>query len=98
MPTLFIIARHLYNSVTNNKNIDLKVIVSYTNKHNRYTSMKNNSLTYLFDDFQLSTASSAAKVASQEEIDTHLNSIEENRIPIPKKCTSVKKPPVPPSL
>ncbi|KAF0504550.1 hypothetical protein F8M41_019496 [Gigaspora margarita] len=38
----FIMARRLYNSVTNNKNIDLKVIVSYTNEHNCYNSMKNN--------------------------------------------------------
>ncbi|CAG8847446.1 8582_t:CDS:2, partial [Gigaspora margarita] len=53
----FMMACHLYNSVTNNKNIDSK--------------------TYLSDDSQLSTASSAAKVAFQEEIDTYFNSIEE---------------------
>ncbi|RIB19889.1 hypothetical protein C2G38_2180715 [Gigaspora rosea] len=61
----FMMACHLYNGVTNNRYIDSKVIVSYTNEHNRYTSMKNN------------LKKQSSKVASQEEIDTYLNSIEE---------------------
>ncbi|RIB09806.1 hypothetical protein C2G38_2207795 [Gigaspora rosea] len=38
----FMMARQLYNGVTNNKNIESKVIVSYKNENNRYNAMKNN--------------------------------------------------------
>ncbi|RIB06974.1 hypothetical protein C2G38_2215711 [Gigaspora rosea] len=35
-------ARLLYNGVTNNRNVESKVIVSYKNKNNKYSAMKNN--------------------------------------------------------
>ncbi|CAG8854955.1 34298_t:CDS:2, partial [Gigaspora margarita] len=38
----FILARRLYNGVTNNKQVDSKVIISYVNENNRYNSLKNN--------------------------------------------------------
>ncbi|RIB21946.1 hypothetical protein C2G38_2175247 [Gigaspora rosea] len=38
----FMMARQLYNGVTNNRNVESKVIVSYKNKNNRYSAMKNN--------------------------------------------------------
>ncbi|CAG8503623.1 17202_t:CDS:2 [Dentiscutata heterogama] len=38
----FMLARRLYNGVTNNKQIDSKVIVSYLNKNNCYNALKNN--------------------------------------------------------
>ncbi|RIB00743.1 hypothetical protein C2G38_2300642 [Gigaspora rosea] len=38
----FMIARLLYNGVTNNRNVESKVIVSYKNENNRYNAMKNN--------------------------------------------------------
>ncbi|CAG8669683.1 2899_t:CDS:2 [Gigaspora margarita] len=38
----FMLARCLYNGVTNNKQIDSKVIISYVNENNRYNSLKNN--------------------------------------------------------
>ncbi|CAG8526147.1 6691_t:CDS:2 [Scutellospora calospora] len=38
----FMLARRLYNGVTNNKQIDSKVIVSYINENNRYNALKNN--------------------------------------------------------
>ncbi|CAG8816550.1 630_t:CDS:2, partial [Gigaspora margarita] len=38
----FMIVRQLYNRVTNNRNMESKVIVSYKNKNNRYNAMKNN--------------------------------------------------------
>ncbi|CAG8450263.1 2944_t:CDS:2 [Cetraspora pellucida] len=38
----FMLARHLYNAVTNNKHVDSKVVVSYMNKNNHYNALKNN--------------------------------------------------------
>ncbi|KAF0437172.1 hypothetical protein F8M41_004474 [Gigaspora margarita] len=38
----FMMARQLYNRVTNNRNVESKVIVSYKNENNRYNAMKNN--------------------------------------------------------
>ncbi|RIB08432.1 hypothetical protein C2G38_2211649 [Gigaspora rosea] len=38
----FMMARLLYNGVTNNRNVESKVIVSYKNENNRYNAMKNN--------------------------------------------------------
>ncbi|RIB11477.1 hypothetical protein C2G38_2261577 [Gigaspora rosea] len=38
----FMMARQLYNGVTNNRNVESKVIVSYKNENNRYSAMKNN--------------------------------------------------------
>ncbi|CAG8494098.1 3494_t:CDS:2, partial [Cetraspora pellucida] len=38
----FMLARCLYNAVTNNKHVDSKVIVSYTNENNHYNTLKNN--------------------------------------------------------
>ncbi|RIB09298.1 hypothetical protein C2G38_2268224 [Gigaspora rosea] len=38
----FMMARQLYNGVTNNRNVESKVIVSYKNENNRYNAMKNN--------------------------------------------------------
>ncbi|RIB06973.1 hypothetical protein C2G38_2215704 [Gigaspora rosea] len=38
----FIMARLLYNGVTNNRNVESKVIVSYKNENNKYSAMKNN--------------------------------------------------------
>ncbi|RIB25434.1 hypothetical protein C2G38_2031075 [Gigaspora rosea] len=38
----FVMARQLYNGVTNNRNVESKIIVSYKNENNRYNAMKNN--------------------------------------------------------
>ncbi|CAG8633219.1 4901_t:CDS:2, partial [Racocetra persica] len=38
----FMLARQLYNGITNNKHVDSKIIVSYINKNNRYSALKNN--------------------------------------------------------
>ncbi|CAG8601900.1 31489_t:CDS:2 [Gigaspora margarita] len=38
----FVLAQHLYNAVTSNKNVSSKVIVSYKNKNKRYDAVKNN--------------------------------------------------------
>ncbi|RIB15611.1 hypothetical protein C2G38_2192012 [Gigaspora rosea] len=38
----FMMVRLLCNGVTNNKNVESKVIVSYKNENNRYNAMKNN--------------------------------------------------------
>ncbi|KAF0431394.1 hypothetical protein F8M41_005406 [Gigaspora margarita] len=38
----FMIARQLYNGVTNNRNMESRVIVFYKNENNRYNAMKNN--------------------------------------------------------
>ncbi|KAF0403930.1 hypothetical protein F8M41_009151 [Gigaspora margarita] len=38
----FMMVRQLYNGVTNNRNVESKVIVSYKNENNRYNAMKNN--------------------------------------------------------
>lgn len=38
----FLLSRRLYNSITGNKDIDSKVIVSYTNQYNRYNALKKN--------------------------------------------------------
>ena len=38
----FLLSRKLYNSVTGNKDIDSKIIVSYTDQYNRYNALKKN--------------------------------------------------------
>ncbi|CAG8673206.1 8877_t:CDS:2 [Acaulospora morrowiae] len=38
----FMLSKRLYNGVNNHKNIESKVIVSYTNVHGRYNSIKTN--------------------------------------------------------
>ncbi|CAG8456432.1 44421_t:CDS:2 [Gigaspora margarita] len=62
----FIIARHLYNGHLKLRPKRLPHILA-----------SDIEWAYLSDDSQPLTAFSAAKVVSQEEIDTHLNSIEE---------------------
>ncbi len=38
----FLLSRKLYNSVTGNKDINSKIIVSYTNQYNQYNALKKN--------------------------------------------------------
>ncbi|KAF0496506.1 hypothetical protein F8M41_020948 [Gigaspora margarita] len=38
----FILARYLYNGITNNKHVPSNVIVSYANENNQYNTIKNN--------------------------------------------------------
>ncbi|KAF0376088.1 hypothetical protein F8M41_012724 [Gigaspora margarita] len=38
----FMLAKHLYNRVFNNKHIDSRVIISYINENNCYSTLKNN--------------------------------------------------------
>ncbi|CAG8567921.1 12804_t:CDS:2, partial [Dentiscutata heterogama] len=77
----FMLARHLYNGVTNNKQIDSKVIVSYLNENNCYNALKNNLkrtvLSVIGCDAQASNTSSSRTTSSQGELDTQLESIEE---------------------
>ncbi|CAG8681759.1 15894_t:CDS:2 [Dentiscutata heterogama] len=75
----FMLARRLYNRVTNNKQIDSKVIVLYLNENNRYNALKNNlkRTTYPTSDPQTSNTSSSRTTSSQGELDTQLENIEE---------------------
>ncbi|CAG8821619.1 17889_t:CDS:2, partial [Racocetra persica] len=71
----FILARRLYNGITDNKHVNSKIIVLYINENNCYSTLKNNLRKTVLS--VTSNASSSRKIFLQEELDTQLESIKE---------------------
>ncbi|CAG8533736.1 3722_t:CDS:2, partial [Dentiscutata heterogama] len=79
----FVMARWLYNRVTNNKNVESKTVMSVIerlkigSKKLPYILASNIEWTYVSSDFQPSSTTSNTRVTSEVELDVHLDSIEE---------------------
>ncbi|CAG8845037.1 20184_t:CDS:2, partial [Racocetra persica] len=76
------LSKKLYNSITGNKNIKLEVIVSYSNQNGHYNMLKNNQKKTVLSNYasneQSPQTSNKEKGKAQNNINNHLDTIEEN--------------------
>ncbi|CAG8846025.1 28037_t:CDS:2, partial [Racocetra persica] len=77
----FMLAKKLYNSVNSHKNVESEVIVSYTNQNGHYDMLKNNLKRTVLSNYagneQSSDTPTKGKEKAQNNINNHLETIEE---------------------